>query len=455
MHETSADVTNQPAICCLFPWLELGGADKFNLDMIGQLAARGWRVSIITTLPANHAWRAPFAAQCDDIVDIGALPAGQQTPALLRALLERQPDVVLVSHSDLGYAALPLMRVQLPRAACVDYCHIVEADVPGYPAMSVKQRRFLDLQIVSSEHVRGWMLAHGAEPERMRVCTTNIDTAEWNPACCDRMRIRAELDIAPDAPLVLYAGRLERQKQPMLALHVLRKLINAAPETHALVAGEGKFGTYLRRSLRRWRMERHVQMLGAVSNERMRELLAASDIFFLPSEMEGISLAIYEAMAMGVVPVSAAVGGQPELVTPDCGVLVQRGPNEQADYTAALLRLIRAPRMLRAMGQRARQRVQQHFTLDSMGNCMHAALQAARQLAATEPRSCVTAEDVAAALAESERIAQHDADIYRSQTQVSPRTRMRNIYWHMFAEHGWWLLPYAEQARSKLRELRT
>ena len=66
-------------------------------------------------------------------------------------------------------------------------------------------------------------------------------------------------------------------------------------------------------------------MLGGVPNEKMRDLLAAADIFFLPSRWEGIALAIYEAMSMGVAVVGAIVGGQAELVTPECGVLIPRG----------------------------------------------------------------------------------------------------------------------------------
>lgn len=444
-------MTNQPTICCIVPWLELGGADKFNLDLLGQLNARGWRVSIITTLPARHAWRAAFAARCDDIVDIGALPAAQQTPALLHALLERNPDVVMLSHSTLGYVALPLIRVQVPRATCVDYCHIVEPDGAGYPAMSIAQRHLLDRQIVSSEHLRDWMLARGAEPGCVRVCTTNIDTATWSATPDDRARIRAELNIASDAPVLLYAGRLERQKQPILATQVFRSIMKSEPATRVLVAGDGKFSTYMHRALQRWGMQQQVQMLGAVANERVRELLAASDVFFLPSEAEGISLAIYEAMAMGVVPVSAAVGGQAELVTPDCGVLVPGGPDQQAQYTAALLRLIRAPGMLHAMGQRARQHVEQHFSLTEMGDCMHAAL----QNAISAPRAQVTAADVATALAASQRVARHDAEIYCAATRASLGTRARGVYWQLFAERAWWLLPYAEQARRTLRELRS
>jgi glycosyltransferase involved in cell wall biosynthesis len=52
--------------------------------------------------------------------------------------------------------------------------------------------------------------------------------------------------------------------------------------------------------------------------------MAATDIFFLPSQWEGIALTLFEAMAMQLVPVAADVGGQRELVTPDCGFLISQ-----------------------------------------------------------------------------------------------------------------------------------
>ena len=40
-------------LLCLYPWMELGGADKFNLDMLAQLTARGWAATVVTTLPSG------------------------------------------------------------------------------------------------------------------------------------------------------------------------------------------------------------------------------------------------------------------------------------------------------------------------------------------------------------------------------------------------------------------
>ena len=50
-----------PRLLLLVPWLEMGGADKFNLDLIGQLRQQGWQVLVATTLPSAHPWFARFA----------------------------------------------------------------------------------------------------------------------------------------------------------------------------------------------------------------------------------------------------------------------------------------------------------------------------------------------------------------------------------------------------------
>ena len=73
------------------------------------------------------------------------------------------------------------------------------------------------------------------------------------------------------------------------------------------------------------------------SNRRIKDLLNAADIFFLPSQMEGISVAIYEAMSMGIVSVGADVGGQSELVTETCGFLIKRDAQEREHYVGCLL----------------------------------------------------------------------------------------------------------------------
>jgi hypothetical protein len=127
-------------------------------------------------------------------------------------------------------------------------------------------------------------------------------------------------------------------------------------------------------------------MLGNQPHSRVRELMAAADILLLPSQREGIALVLYEAMATGVVPVAAQVGGHAELVNPSCGILIAHGPHEQEQYVAALRELIEQPDQRRSMGTAARIRISESFSAAVGFAQLQAALDRATRLTQTQPR---------------------------------------------------------------------
>jgi glycosyltransferase involved in cell wall biosynthesis len=430
------------------PWMAVGGADKFNLDLLACLRERGWRATVITTLAGDHPWRPAFAALSERIVDVGAHPPEQAPTRLLVAARDCGADTVLISNSTLGYRALPYLRAHLAHAAFVDYCHMPEPAWRngGYPGLSVEYAPYLDRQIVSSQNLRDWMVARGADAQRIAVCTTNIDTADWHPRRYDGAAVRAEFEIPQHTPVVLYAGRLVDQKQPMLAAAVMAAVARQAGNVVFLVAGDGPYMGYLRAFVRRHGLQRQVRLLGAVSSTRMRELLAASTIFFLPSQNEGISLAVYEAMAMGVAPLAADVGGQAELVTPECGVLVARGPGERADYERALLRLLNNPLSLRRIGAAARERVERHFPLSQMGERMDALLREARAAHDASPPTPIS--PAAALAAARDAIAAARLDLAEARPGSGLRPRLRAAYWRLVDAGAWQLVPLADRLRA-------
>jgi hypothetical protein len=114
--------------------------------------------------------------------------------------------------------------------------------------------------------------------------------------------------------------------------------------------------------------------------------MAAADILLLPSQREGIALTLYEAMATGVVPVAAQVGGHAELVTPNCGILIAHGPHEQEQYVAALRQLIEQPDRRRNMGVAARIRIGESFSATVGLARIQAAFDRATQFSETQPR---------------------------------------------------------------------
>jgi glycosyltransferase involved in cell wall biosynthesis len=368
-------VKESPRILFILPWMAMGGADKFNLDAMRLLKERGFELSIATTLPDNYAWYQEFAQITPDIFVLPHFLRLSDYPRFLEYLIKsRQIDVALLSNSELGYKFLPYLRVRCPESTFVDVCHMEEEywHSGGHPRSAAAYQDQLDLNIVSSHHLKEWMVGRGADASRIEVCYTNIDAERHVSNPETRSRVRAELQIEPETPILLYAGRLCEQKQPKVFARVMRELEKRKLEFVCLVAGDGEDRAWLTRYLRRNRLTKRVWMLGAVSHARMQELQAASDIFFLPSKMEGIALSIFEAMAMGLVTVGASVGGQPELVTPECGILIQRGTveDEVSAYAEVLQNLIHSPEQRHHMGRAARARVSEHFQLEQMGDRM-------------------------------------------------------------------------------------
>jgi len=450
----------KPRLLMILPWLAMGGADKFNLDLIVQMKAREYDVTIATTVGqrSSYQWYRHFAALTPDIFILPHFLRVSDYPRFLQYLIRsRQIDLVMVSNSELGYKLLPYLRARHPDVTFVDYCHMEEEywNNGGHPRASVGYQDVLDLNIVASEHLKRWMTGRGADANQIEVCYINVDTKRFAPNQEVRQRTRAELGVGSDTPLILYAGRLCDQKQPKVFAEVMRELRARGLDFACLVAGDGDYKKWLSRFLHRHFLTRHVHMLGRVSNERIRKLLSAADIFFLPSKMEGISLALYEAMAMGVVPVSADVGGQRELVSPDSGILVQRGAmaHEVTAYADALEKLIRNPDMRAVMGRAARARVCAHFSIEKMGDRMEALFQVARQrhLSAVKPRiSLGLSLEQAVEAVEYERLSSASAPLWKYSRVESAWWGLHGVASLVMLKLGWPVLHILKPAKDIL-----
>jgi glycosyltransferase involved in cell wall biosynthesis len=380
-------------VLLMLSWLDVGGVEKFNLDLIGQLLERRYQISICTTLEGDHPWFPRFARLTPDIFHLPAFLRPEDFPRFVLYLIEsRGIDVVLVSNSYLAYQLLPFLRSRCPDVTFVDYVHMETEHWRngGFARASVDYQELLDLTIVSTEHLRRWMVQRGSVADRIEVCHTNVETELWNPARFCVEEVRRGLAIPDDVPMILYAARIVPQKRPRLFVEVVRRLAQKEGLAFAcVVAGEGSELPALRQLVAEHGLEGHVRFVGTVTSERMQTLQAAADIFLLPSSYEGLSLALYEAMAMETVPVTSDVGGQRELVTADCGIVIPLGDDEVDRYVAALRELIQAPTRRREMAAAGRARVTQHFALETMGPRMVELLERAVALSQSSPRAPV------------------------------------------------------------------
>jgi glycosyltransferase involved in cell wall biosynthesis len=383
--------TSGRRLLLIAPWMTIGGADKFNLDLLDQLGPLGWEVTVATTIDGHHELYRDYERRTPDLFPLSHFLPLTYHPAFLRYLIEsRRPDVVLVSNSELGYRLLPYLRGMCPDTPLVDFCHSVAEhwNNGGYPRFSVEYGQLLDLTLTASEHLKRWMVARGGDEERIEVSHANVDVNAFRPSSEARAELRERLRLPPDEPIVLFVGRISDDKQPRVLADALSRLHQRGLRFTAVIGGDGPDKGRLEAALRTDGLSDRVRMLGSVESSAVPALMAAADILFIPSRSEGIALAFYEAMASGTPVVGARVGGQAELVTEDCGFLVERStPSVEAEqYADAIELLLRDPERRSAMGLAARARTEASFPLERMGDRVNELLGRAIELHRTDPQ---------------------------------------------------------------------
>jgi glycosyltransferase involved in cell wall biosynthesis len=149
-----------------------------------------------------------------------------------------------------------------------------------------------------------------------------------------RTAVRAEFAAAPGQAIVLAAGRLAAQKGFGLLLDAATRWRSLQPEPLLVIAGEGPLAGEL--EARAASLGLTVRFIGHRSD--VPALLAAADVFVLPSTWEGQALILQEALRAVVPIVATRVGGNPEVAGEDAAILVPPGDAQAlADAVRAVL----------------------------------------------------------------------------------------------------------------------
>lgn len=148
-----------------------------------------------------------------------------------------------------------------------------------------------------------------------------VDT-QWfasNATDTARARIRAKLDISPDAKVALFAGKLVAFKRPLDVIAAAGLMKGQGFSLEVLVAGAGPLEPELTAAARKASVPLH--LLGFCNQSEMPGAYAASDVLVLPSERETWGLVANEALACGrTIVISDAAGCAPDLARPEVGV---------------------------------------------------------------------------------------------------------------------------------------
>jgi glycosyltransferase involved in cell wall biosynthesis len=162
-----------------------------------------------------------------------------------------------------------------------------------------------------------------------------------------------------------FAARVEPLKGPLQLIEGFHIAHSMGLSVELQIAGEGSQRGQVISRLRRLGLERHIQLTGTYSGlEERSRFMRGIDVFVLPSLTEGTPNSVIEAMAHAKPVIATAVGGVPDFVTEDVGILVPPGDTGALGW--AMARLARDPMLRRSMGAAARQKYRQLFAADAV-----------------------------------------------------------------------------------------
>lgn len=182
------------------------------------------------------------------------------------------------------------------------------------------------------------------------VIHTSIDTKKFDPNG-NYKDIRKEFGISKDAILIAYVARLTVQKQPLVMIEAFARVASEIPNAMLLMVGDGEDKQQVEERVRELKLEDRIILQSF--RQDVPDLLAASDLFVLPSLWEGFPIALVEAMAMGKAVVATNVDGTPEIVKHEENGLLIAVDSLKENLEEAILRLCKDEALRKHFQQQA------------------------------------------------------------------------------------------------------
>jgi glycosyltransferase involved in cell wall biosynthesis len=299
-----------------------------------------------------------------------AAPALRDMGSLIRFITRRGIDII---HCEEGIqnAFYGYLLSKVTPARCLVHFHLGYGDWMLPPSRMAIGRA--DAIISVSSWTGRRMADHGVSPHRIFPVLNGIEVSKWDPAGVDGAAIRREFGMAPQDPLIVQVAQLVDWKRQHLVIEALPRVLERYPTARLMLVGteqarrrgSNNYTEQLEQQVAAAGLKRQVIFAGRRGD--IREILAAADVFTLPSVDDPCALAFLEAMAMGNPVVSVRAGGNPEMVEEGKAGLLGE-PDDVEQLAANLLTLLDDPERGRRMGEYGRQLVLEHFFAQRMAD---------------------------------------------------------------------------------------
>ncbi|HRO30404.1 glycosyltransferase family 1 protein [Citricoccus sp.] len=290
------------------------------------------------------------------------LKVGMPTPEIARKMEAFRPHLVHTVNPVwlAAYGVLSAGRRDVPQLASFhtdvpQYTESLRVGWARHPAES--WIRFIHNKAEVNLCTSGPMVERARQVgiRRVGLWPKAVDTIGYHPSHASApMRARLT-DGHPEAPLVVYVGRMSREKDLDALLEPMRRLRQRVPGARLAMVGSGPHVEQLRRHFDpAWTV-----FTGYMSGPELSQAYASADVFAFPSTTETLGLVALESMASGVPVVGARAGGVPFVIDDArTGFLVD--PGDVDGWADRLGRLLADPGLRLRMGRAAREEAERH-----------------------------------------------------------------------------------------------
>ena len=370
----------------IFPWFKLGGADKFNYDLISSIDKEKYNITMVTTEPCDYVWRQRFE-KYGEVFDLTTFLHRKDWPAFLHYIMKtRKIDLVFESHSYFGYYVIPWLKSYFKEVTFVDYIHAENWGWRNgeYPRDSTAIAKILEKTYTCTKFLRETMKNKmGRTTDNVMPVYIGVDEEEFDE---NKVKIEDDKDLAikyekyKDKKIILYCCRISIEKRPILALRILKKMLEKDKNVVLFVVGDGDKLRAMKKMATKMQIEENVEFFGSKKN--VKPFYKACNVELICSLSEGLTLTTYEAMSMKRPVVSANVGGQKELIDNSCGRIVDNiqkqkdlfkenyTEEEIERYAKALFEILNA-KNYEEIKENCRKKILDGFTISNMKKIMN------------------------------------------------------------------------------------
>jgi glycosyltransferase involved in cell wall biosynthesis len=300
-----------------------------------------------------------------------AVPVVRDAARLARYVKANRIDIIH-SGEDVRESFYGHWLSRLTGAKCVLHMHVKYNDwINPLSRWAIRNADgVISVSSFASEHLE----RAGLPAERVHTVLNGLPVEHWDPAVVDGSRVRDEYGIDRDTPLLVMIAGLRPTKGQRTLLDALSRVVTSHPQFRLLIVGDedvsavdarGAYTEELRQIVAKEHLQDHVVFTGRRAD--VPQILAAADIYTMPTFEDACPLSFLEAMAMGKPVIALESGGIPELV--DAGKTGLLSPVDDAERLVEnILALLEDPVRRLEMGSLGRRRFLEHFTARRMAD---------------------------------------------------------------------------------------